>query len=147
MQEPNDEAMLREWLRGCPYLAKETPFRVDYLSDEPVEYAIFASPSSIKYHENVLGERVPDTIQTANFIFASKEVFGKDAQQNLLNYAFHQAVSEWMLRQNASGNLPQLCEGRVRSIVPTLTPYVAVPGADSAKYQIQIQITYKRTGR
>lgn len=140
----NNEQHLRAWLRKCPALVGTNRFRVDYLSERPTEYAIYAQPSTISYTENVLGERVPKDRQVINFIFASKENFGADETQNLANYAFYQDVVDWITAQNAAQNFPNLNEGTITSLVPTLTQYVSAPGTDSAKYQIQIQITYKR---
>lgn len=98
----------------------------------------------MNYHENVLGEHVPNDIQTLNFIFASKEAFGAAEAQNIANYGFYQDVIDWIINQNSSRNLPCVNEGRVLSVVPTLTQYVSAPGASSAKYQIQIKLTYRR---
>ena len=85
----NNTEQIRAWFRTCPALLATNRFRVDYLSENPTEYAIYASPSTINYHENVLGEAIPDDIQTVNFIFASKESFGADVQQTLANMGFY----------------------------------------------------------
>ena len=139
----NNEQHLRKWLMGCPELSNKNRFRVDYLSEKPTEYAIFAQPSTIAYAENVLGEMVPRQKQVQNFVFATKDVYGADERQNLSNYQFYQNVIAWMQNQNAMRNLPDWEGGTVESVVPTLTQYVSAPGTDSAKYQIQIQVTYK----
>lgn len=143
MQESNNEQNLRKWLSGCPALSGQNRFRVDYLSEKPTEYAIFAQPSTIAYDENVLGERVPRSIQRQNFLFATKDVYGADERQNLANYQFYHEVIAWMQEQTAKFNFPKWAGGTVTSILPTLTQYVSAPGTDTAKYQIQIQVTYK----
>ena len=74
----------------------------------------------------------------------SKEQYGSDVQQNISNLGFYDAVVNWIMEQNALRNFPSINEGRVKSIVPTLTQYVAEAGSDNAKYQIQIRITYRR---
>ena len=135
---------LRRWFRQCPVLSDDNRFRVDYLSESPTEYAIYASPSTINYRENVLGEEVPLDIQTLNFIFASKESYGADVQQNLANMGFYDDVVLWVLAQNETRNFPEINGGRVKSIVPTLTAYPSEIGSDTAKYQIQLRMTYKR---
>lgn len=135
---------LREWFRTCPALSQKNRFRVDFLAENPTEYALYSVPTSINYHENVLGEEIPDDIQTLNYIFASKEQYGSDVQQNISNLGFYDAVVNWIMEQNALRNFPSINEGRVKSIVPTLTQYVAEAGSDNAKYQIQIRITYRR---
>lgn len=140
----NNYENLRKWFRGCPALSDSNRFRIDYLSENPTEYALYAVPTAIDYRENVLGEHIPKREQSLNFIFASKEQFGADVQQNLANLGFYDAVVNWIITQNASRNFPTLNEGTVTSIVPTLTQYVAEAGSDNAKYQIQLRLTYKR---
>lgn len=144
MPELNNTEQLRAWFRTCPAIESGNRFRVDYLSENPTEYAIYAVPSAINYKENVLGEEIPLPIQTLNFIFASKESYGADVQQNLANLGFYDAVVTWILGQNALRNFPTINEGRVKSIVPTLTAYPAQIGSSAAKYQIQLKLTYRR---
>ena len=144
MPDLNNLEQLRAWFRNCPAIQNENRFRIDYLSENATEYALYAVPSSIAYHENVLGEDVPSDIQTINYIFASKESYGADVQQNLANLGFYDAIVEWIIEQNNTHNFPQINGGTVKSIVPTLTAYPATIGSDSAKYQIQIKMTYRR---
>ena len=105
MPTVNNVEHLRKWFRQCPALSKANHFRVDYLAEEATEYALYAVPSTVNYHENVLGEHVPNDIQTLNFIFASKEVFGAAEAQNIANYGFYQDVIDWIINQNSSRNL------------------------------------------
>jgi hypothetical protein len=142
----NNIENLRKWFRDCPLLPRNNPLRVDFLAEEPDEYAVISVPSTIRYHENVLGEDVPNDIQTLQFIFASRNVYGADERQNIENYGFYQAVTLWIVEQNANRNLPELAEGRVLSVKPTLSQYVSAPGTDSARYQIQIEVKYKYHG-
>jgi len=140
----NNAEQLREWFRGCPALALNNRFRMDYLAENPTEYALYAVPSQLNYRENVLGEEVPTDIQSVNYIFASKESYGGDVEQNLANLGFYDEVVAWILEQNAQHNFPSINEGRVKSIVPTLTAYPIEVGSDAARYQIQLRITYRR---
>lgn len=144
MPEINNLETLRAWFRTCPAIRSGKRFRIDYLAADPTEYALYAVPSAIAYHENVLGEDVPNEIQTVNYIFASKESYGADIQQNLANMGFYDAVVNWIIAQNNAHNFPQIAGGAVKSIVPTLTAYPAEVGSDSAKYQIQLKMTYRR---
>lgn len=146
MPTVNNIEHLRKWFRQCPVLSPENRFRVDYLAEEPTEYSLFSVPSTIKYHENVLGESVPNDTQTVNYIFASKEYFGADERQNIINAGVYQDIINWITEQNSQLNFPRINEGRVTAIKPTLTGYVAAPGADSARYQIQLEVTYNRMG-
>ena len=135
---------LRKWLRNCPALSPDNRFGVNYLAEEPTEYGLFAVPGTIAYKENVLGEYVPKDVQEVDFIFAVNETYGADARQNLLAYALLQDVTNWIIQQNNTFNFPRLEEGTVLSIVPTLTQYVTEAEADSARYQIQIKLKYRR---
>ena len=144
MASVNNTDELRKWFRTCPVIQKSKRFRIDYLAEDPTEYAIIAVPSSLSYHENIMGEEVPDEIQIQNFIFASKENYGADTQQNLDNLAFYQGVVDWILEQNSIRNFPAWQGGVIKSIVPTLTVYTAQVEVSAAKYQIQIRITYRR---
>ena len=135
---------ISNWFRACPAVRADKRFRIDYLAETPIEYAIYASPTTMRYHENILGEEVPDDIQNLNFIFAAKEPYGADIKQNSANLAFFEEVAGWVMEQNASRNLPTINEGMVKSIVPTLTAFPAAIGIDAAKYQIQLKITYRR---
>lgn len=138
----NNERSLRAWLRGCPELSRANRFHVDYMSEEPTVYALFAQPSALKYRENVLGEIVPLPKQELFFIFTLLDAWGSDAEQNLENYAFFQKLITWIEEQNIKGNLPQVENGRTVGVYPTLSAYMAAPGADSARYQITIKIVY-----
>ena len=144
MLDVNNNESLRLWFRQCPTINSKKRFRVDYLAENPTEYAIYTVPSQLVYHENILGDNVPNDIQTLNFIFASKESYGADIQQNLANLGFYDEIVLWVLEQNAEQNFPQINEGVVKSIVPTLTAYPVSVGSDAAKYQIQLKMTYRR---
>lgn len=142
--EETNVARLRNWFRECPAISDTNRFRIDYLAENPTEYAIYAVPSQINTHENVLGEEILDDIQTLNFIFAMKESYGADIHQNLANLGFFDEVISWVITQNALRNFPDIQEGRIKSIMPTLSPYPAEIGSDVAKYQIQLKLTYRR---
>ena len=144
MASINNTESLRQWFRTCPVIQNSKRFHIDYLAEDPTEYAIIASPSSLSYHENIIGEEVPDDIQFQNFIFASKESYGPDIQQNLANLGFYQDICDWILEQNAEKNFPEWQGGKIKSIVPTLTVYTTQVETSAAKYQIQIRITYRR---
>lgn len=139
----NNVDHLRKWLRGCPALSAQNHFRVDYMAEEPVEYSLIATPSTIAYRDNVLGESIPREQQTLNFIFATRDNWGGDEAQNIANFGWWQDVLAWMLEQDAQHNYPQIDNGKVVAIRPTLSQYVSAPGTDSARYQIQIAVVYR----
>lgn len=144
MQQVNNIEELRAWFRTCPAIAETNRFGVNHVSEKPTEYALYSVPSSLQYTENVLGERVLKDIQTENYIFASKESYGADIEQNMAVLGWYQEVIAWMIEQNNLGNFPKIESGKVRSILPTLSAYPAEVGSSVAKYQIQIAVSYRR---
>ena len=108
MPEVNNAEQLRKWFKGCPALNASNRFRVDFLPENPTEYAIYSSPSTLNYKRNVLGEEVPQRVQFLNFIFASKETYGADIQQNLANLGFYDEVVMWVWEQNRKKNFPEI---------------------------------------
>ena len=144
MADTNNAESLRDWFRTCPVIQRGRRFGVDFIAEKPLEYAIMSVPSTLRYHENILGDEVPDDNQTQNFIFASKDPYGSDVLQNLENLAFYQDITNWILEQNAARNFPEWENGQVKSIVPTLTGAPIQVGSDVARYQIQLKINYRR---
>ena len=144
MLESNNTELLRAWFRTCPVLNPQNHFRIDFLGEKATEYALYMVPSTLKTHENILGEEVVNDIQTQNYIFATKDTYGGDVRQNLQNLQFYQDVVAWIIEQNTIQNFPKMQDGRVKSILPTLTPYMVQAGSSTAKYQIQLKITYRR---
>lgn len=144
MPQVNNIASLREWFRECPFLSSDRRFRVDFISEDPIEYSLMESPTTIAYHENVLGEMVPDDIQSLNYIFMVRENYGSDVLQNIANSGFYQDVIGWIMQQNQKRNFPRIHEGDVRALYPTLTMAITEAGVESAIYQLQMRIMYKR---
>lgn len=142
-QTKSNAEYLRLWLRGCPAIQQTYKMGLDYLSEKASEYAVFSVPSPIQARENILGELILDEIQTENFIFASKENYSPSAAQNSSNLLLHQMVVSWILEQNNLGKYPEW-NGKILSIVPTLTGAPVQVGSAVAKYQIQLKVTYRR---
>lgn len=145
MSEVNNAEQLRAWFRACPLLASGIRFNADYVAGKAAEYAIYSVPSALKYHENILGDEIPDDNQTQNFIFVAELPYGADVQQNLANLGFMQAVADWILRQSIERSFPDWDGGCVKSVLPTLTGAPVQVSANTAKYQIQLKINYRRT--
>lgn len=137
---------LWSWIRRCPQLRQGAKVGVDYLADAATEYAIYAIPSSVRARENVLGEIILADRQTRSFYFASKEPYGADARQTLQNQEFYESICAWIWSQNEARQFPEIPDGEVVAVVPTLTAMIADAGSDVAKYQIQLQLTYRRNG-
>lgn len=147
MPEPiNNTASMRTWLRGCPDVERARAFGADYLADEE-SYSLDVVPTALKYRENILGEYVLRETQEQAFVFASREAYGAEFQQNLNNLAFFQAVTKWIIEQNNARSFPEWEGGEVVAVVPTLSAYPISMGSAYARYQIQIKVTYRVTGQ
>lgn len=144
-QQVNNIEELRAWFRACPAIVASNRFGVNHVSEKPTEYALYSVPSNLQYRENVLGERVLTDIQTENYIFASKESYGADIEQNIAVLGWYQTVVAWIIEQNNIGNFPNIAEGKAHSILPTLSAYPAEVSSSVAKYQIQLAVSYRRS--
>lgn len=117
---------------------------MDYLTEDPTEYAIYTSPSTLKYKTDILGNVQFTPLQEINFVFASRESYGRDVLQNLQNLGFFQEVINWMILQNETKNFPAIAEGAVVSILPSTTQFLFSAGSDTGLYQIQCKLIYRR---
>ena len=146
MPEPiNNTASMRTWLRSCPEITQTRAFGTDYLADDE-SYSLDVTPTALRYRENILGDMVLRDVQEQNFVFASRNPYGDDLQQNLENHAFFQDVTKWIIDQNNARNFPAWEGGEVVAIVPTLTAFPIAMGSAFARYQIQIKVTYRVAG-
>lgn len=135
---------LRNWFRECPVLQKGNRFGVDHLSADPTEYAIYMSPSSLASFVDVTGDVCIRSVQELNFVFASREKHPRDVLCALANHGFYDSVVDWIIQQNMNKNFPEIAEGKVISVMPTLTQYLFEAGANSGRYQISCKLKYRR---
>lgn len=146
MGEVNTVENIRLWLRDCPAVSKTSRFNVDYMGADPTEYAIYSVPSTIDSGIDILGNVYYKPRQELNFIFASVHAFSFNALENLRNLGFYDDVIRWIYQQNVMKNFPEIAEGRVLSIMPTLTPYLFDADSDSGRYQISLKMIYRMKG-
>lgn len=144
MPELNTAERLRAWLRGCPAIQGVNRFGVDFMGQDPTEYAIYSVPTQVAYKTDILGDVYPAPIQELNYIFACRQPFSLDILQSLENLGFFAQVMEWIYARNTARDFPEIAEGKVVSIMPTLSPYVFEAGGKSGRYQIQLKLTYRR---
>ncbi len=145
MNTINNAGAVRAWLRNCPEVVRARAFGADYLGEKE-SYSLDAVPTALKYVENILGDYTLRETQEQNFVFASRELYGDQFQQNLDNLAFFQAVSAWIIDRNNARDFPEWDGGEVVAIVPTLNAYPIAMGSAFARYQIQIKVTYRVAG-
>lgn len=135
---------LRDWFRQCPLLESGNRFGIDHLSADPTEYAIYMNPSNIQTGVDITGEVFVKSIQEQNFVFASREKHSSDVLQALANHGFYDGVISWIIQQNKVKNFPELSDGSVIYIMPSLTQYLFEAGANSGRYQISCKMKYRR---
>lgn len=135
---------IRDWFRECPVVMKENRFGIDHLSSDPTEYAVYMSPSSLASFVDVTGEVCLKPVQELNFVFASREKHPSDVLQALANHGFYDSIISWIIEQNKTKNFPEIPEGSVISIMPSMTQYLFEAGANSGRYQISCKMKYRR---
>ena len=142
MPETNNTASVRTWLRRCPVIERGRTFGVDYLAENG-SYSLNATPTALRYRENILGDMVLRERQEQNYVFASRDPYGDEFQQNLDNLGVMQDVAAWITDRNNARDYPDGEGGEVTAIVPTLSGYPISMGSAFARYQIQIKVTYR----
>lgn len=136
---------IRDWFRGCPFVGNKYRFGIDYLGKNPIEYAIFMSPSNIETATDITGETYVKPIQELNFAFASREKHPADVLQALANYGFYDGIINWIVQQNKLKSFPEISSGKVISIMPGLTQYLFEAEASVGRYQISCKMKYRRS--
>lgn len=142
MSNPTNAGNVRAWLRQCPAIERTRRFGADYLAEDE-SYSLDVTPTALKYKENILGEMALTDKQEQNFVFASRDPYSADVQQNLDNLGVMQAVAAWIIEQNNARSFPDWEGGEVLAIVPTLSAYPISMGSAFARYQIQIKVVYR----
>lgn len=134
----NEETIIdkiRKYIATCPYLS-DGKIGVDFLGDEPTAYSIEPVPVKPSESDFIDGS---GTEQYA-FVFASRESYGSETIQNMLNSKFYEKFSKWIKQNNNDGILPEI-KG-IERIECTSTAYAYQTGIKSARYQIQLKIVY-----
>lgn len=127
------------YLNGCPLLAEDR-LNVDFLPPAAQSYSIEPVPCESLVSRYTDGT----TVRQFLFVLASRELFGEDIAQQVDNLAFYESFAAWLQRQNDAGILPDLGAGRdARSIAAITCGYAFIPGAETARYQIQCKLKYQ----
>lgn len=145
MPQINNAEALRDWLRDCPMIARESDFGVDWLGDGAGGFALCAAPSEPTYREDILGRKAMSRRQGREFWLDARLPCGADVAQNLANLGFLQRVEAWVLAQNAAGAFPRWEGGRVTAILPTLTGTPVDFGSGEARYRLKLRVEYEAT--
>lgn len=138
---------IRAFISGCPFLDEfDAVVGVEYLPEDEKSYIVGVSATNdpiVKKYMN--GDRV----MKFDFVFASREYFGRDNVGNMEVADFYEHFSKWLQECDMNGKLPELSGGKESRHIKALTNgYVFNQTETKAQYQIQCQLTYyqKRTG-
>lgn len=135
---------LRAWLRAYPPLASGR-LGVDFLPEKAKAYSVDTVPCKEVVKPYLDGSCVKQYL----FTLASREFRADDIRENTENLAFYEAFSRWVEDQNRHPRrLPELGGGRTAQRVEVTTsgyPFL-VDGHGTARYQIQMKLTYFQKG-
>ena len=138
---------IRAFINECPFLNEfDAAVGVEYLPEDEKSYIIGASITDKPVVKSYMNG---DKVKRFNFVFASREYFGRDNVENMDVADFYEHFSEWLEECDVSGNLPVLSEGKETRCIRALTNgYVFNQTETKAQYQIQCKLIYyqKRTG-
>lgn len=139
-------AALRAWLKTCPLIADEqeatgAAFRIAGLEEESTAFSIEDSPG-----DPIITEYISGWEMAKNYLFLSRREYSEVDAVNIQNSGFFEQLTEWVMRQNARHNLPDLsaCGGgkTPTGIAVTNSGYIVTNSAGSCKMQLQMRLTY-----
>lgn len=127
-----------DWLEGCPLLSDQR-LNVNYLGLEPLEYAVIEAPAAPVLARYLDGS---STRQKSMAITAIQD-YSPDLLQQLAESGFWERFGDWVEAQDDAEQLPDLGEGRTAvSVAVTASHYLLQNTAQTARYQIQLSLTY-----
>lgn len=135
-QENSIVRAVREYFLGCPYL-KDGRFNIDYLPNKQ-SYSIDTLPTDPVYKRYTDG----CCIHQYEYTFTSKEAYDGDTRTMVDNSMFYQQLSEWVEKQNETGNLPEITGKNVLANRVTSSGYLFGVDTDMAQYQMQFRLLY-----
>lgn len=135
---------IRNYIAACPYLAEGRILGVDRLGADPIEYSIDTVPCEPVVKRYTDGS----SVRQIEFIFGSREAYGPDVLQNIMNSGFYEDFADWIEQQEDLRNFPDFGPYRsVQSIEVLTNGYAFEVGTDTSRYQIQLRITYYQDRR
>lgn len=137
MEDKSMVEKIKEFIAKCPLL-KEGKINVDYLGNEISEYSIEVVPAEKTLKKYLDGSEDRQLV----FVFASRESYGEDIIQNMLNSKFYEDFNEWIETQNDNDNLPDI--SGIESIECTSPGYAFQTSEVTARYQIQMRVLYEK---
>ena len=129
---------IREYLIKNNVIDEECRINVDFLGEEPTEFAIVPIPINPVLERHVDGS----SLRQYQFQLISCNYYGADVMQNMANSSFYEELYDLIEKNNDSGILPNI-DG-VESIECLNNGAILDAGTNTAKYSIQIKVTYEK---
>ena len=98
---------IRDFLLACP-LFEGKKINIDFLGENTNEFAVFSSGENTTVKKYASG----DEIKQFAFDIRTRRQYEKNAKVNIETNNFFEKLSDWIEKQNRSGNLPDLGEGK-----------------------------------
>ena len=125
----------RKWLRTCPLIDKNNRFNINYLGAQSVEYTLTLSGES--HREDICG----GDIATYNLLFLARMPFGAAMATNISAAELLGDLSEWVRAQNRAKAYPKFKGYEATRITPANSGVIIAAEANTAEYQLQLQLT------
>lgn len=133
---------LRDWFLGCAVLQNSRLVGVDYLAQNPDNFAVILQTSELMTSTDILGNVYLNDIQTQAFSLSNTNAYGAEALQNLKNLGILDQIVDWMIEKNNAHELPNF-PGAI-SCLPTTAPMLYMAEGDRGFYQINGQLKYRK---
>ncbi len=129
---------IRDFFLTFPEL-KPGALMIDYLGSDATEYVIEAVPCERFYRRYTDG----GGMKQFQFLFAGREVYTADLDQLAGNSGFYETLENWILH-TGTDTLDSFLDGRNSVSLEVLQRgYVFDTEADTARYQMQINLIYE----
>ncbi len=129
---------IRDFIMTFPEL-KDGCLLIDYLGNQPIEYSVEAVPGDRIFKRYADG----GIVYQQNFIFASRELYSADINQQIENSAFYEHFEDWILHTSADA-LDEFLDGRKTVALGIASGnYLFDADYNAARYQIQMRLIYE----
>lgn len=127
---------IREYISNLTIINQFARINVDYLGEEPIEYVIEPIPTDPIIKQYTDGSCLNQYV----FQLGSRESYSSSVIENMQNSTFYEDLTSCIETNNRLGILPNI-KG-IQSIEILNVGTINEAGADTAKYVIQMRITY-----
>lgn len=132
---------LKEYFEKECSLVSGKRLNVNCLDSKPHSCTIEPTPTEMvvkKYSDG-------GSLRQYAFVFATREYFDNDMQENLATAMFYEKFALWIEKQNEDGCFPKLEDGLTPVCFEILsTGYLYKIDEPKARYQIQMRLIYEK---